>query len=435
MITYNLIVSKLLNLDMKIKDNNTIFTANYTEDEFNGLYKIFFITMMNKNNFHKTKFACLNEIMNNFYFNVKQNERSEFFNIFCKIQKIYHTLNKFSYLYKYKKSKIIVNNDLQLNEIKLGEQNVICIYHINSRYLFKINELLKLIYTSLTNGFSFFCEPITIKNPYNNIPFSKSILYYIYYYLISYTKINFINSNHLDVFLKFKDCNFNLTKFVNDHEYLLREYVIINYLNNTSKEIIKIEIHRMIDFYNSKFRNSTIEISDNFPQDLLIKVMKPYLHLKLISDYSLIELKKRKAKRKLYKKLYEFHKFNPLFGRQFIKFKDVNVNGKIKKIKSHTEFSTSYKKFNNYEIDNFMKNHLNYKYNDYDEDDIEEEESTNSYYFFLFNSEFRSRRPRLSTIANNYDEEESEEESEEEEEEQLQQQEEEEEEEDQDSIS
>lgn len=392
MIIYNLILKKLFNLD------NNLFSVNYIKKDEDELSKIFLSSIINKENFHKNKFKCLNEIMNNFYFIEFQNEQDIFFNMFCNVQRIYWILNKFLYNYKYKKSKLIVTTDLQLNDIKLGDENVVCIYHINSKYLFRINDLLKLIYISLTNNDSFFCEPITIKNPYNNIPFNKSILFYIYYYFITYSKINYINTRYIELFLKFKDCNFNITKFVNDYEYLLREYTIINFLNNSTNDVIKKQIDKMIKIYNLKFKNNTIDINDNFPQEILIKAMKPYLHLRLISEYSLIKTKKGAAEKKLYRKLNEFQKFNPKFGRQIIKFKYQIIDGKIKKIKSKIEFNTKYKRFINYEIDNFMNNHLNYKYNpesddDYDEydeydddDDIESEnnitEQYSEYYIF-----------------------------------------------------
>jgi hypothetical protein len=125
----------------------------------------------------------------------------------------------------------------------------------------------------------------------------------------------------------------------------------------------------MIKEYNSKFKKNTIHICDDFPQDKLIKIMRPYLYLKLISDYSLVHIKKIAAKKKLLKKLYEFQKYNPKFGRKFIKFNNINIDGKIKKVKSHVEFSSEYKKFYNYEIENFMNNHLNYKYNPQSDDD------------------------------------------------------------------
>lgn len=365
MTTFNKIINKVVNLD------NNIFLYNYDKnDKIGGLNKILFYALStNKNNnFYKNKFYFLKENINNFYFSQKPTECNEFINLFYKIQKIYHILNRFCFLYKYKKSKIIVETDLQLNSIKINDKNVICIYHIDSKYLFKIDELLKLIYTSLTNCFSFFSEPINIKNPYNNIPFGKSILYYIYFKLILDTKLNFIKHDYIDIFFKFTHCNFNMTKFVNSYEYLLREYAIKNYLNNLTKRTMKQEIINMLKNYNTfiNTQNKKIIISNEFPDDELIKIMKPYLYLDLVSNFSLIKNNQIDAKRKLYKKLYEFQEFNPTFGKKIIKLKNIiDTNGKFKRVKSHFEFDTRHKKFYTYEIENFMNNHLEYKYEDY----------------------------------------------------------------------
>lgn len=369
MTTFNLIIERLIN----INDNN-IFSYNYynsddnNHDKIDGINKLFFSILHNnyKYNTYKNKFCFLKETFDNFYFSHKPSQKEEFLYLFYKIQKTYHTLNKFTFLYKYKRSKLIVNTDLQLNIIKINDTNVICIYHIDSKYLFKIEELIKIIYTSLTNSYSFFSEPLCIKNPYNNVPFGKSILYYIYFYLISNTKIKYIKHEHLDIFLKFKECNFNMTKFVNNYEYILREYSIKNYLNNLSKQATKDQIISMINFYNLNNREQKkIIISDEFPENELIKIMKPYLYLKLVSNFSLIKKNKVEAKNKLNKKLSEFQEFNPQFGRKLIKLKYINLNGKIKKIKSYIEFNMKHKKFNTYEIENFMNNHLSYNYDSY----------------------------------------------------------------------
>ena len=273
------------------------------------------------------------------------------------------------------KTKLIVDTDLQLIKINENEPNVICIYHVNSKYLFKMEDLLKLVYMSLINCFSFFSEPISIKNPYNNIPFGKSVLYHIYINLVSNTKIKFIKPEHLDVFLKFKDCNFNMTQFVNNYEYILREYAIKNCIHNSTKNVIIDEIKEMVSLFNNNFshENKKIQISNEFPEDILIRIMKPYLHLKLVSCYSLVHKNKIEAMQKLHKKLREFQKFNPQFGRKLIKLKDIIENGKIKKVKSHIEFNTKHKKFTTYEIHNFMNNHLDYKYESYEYEESDEE--------------------------------------------------------------
>ena len=376
MLTYNKIIYKLINFD------NNIFCLNYDDsDKIDGMLKIFFKILCSDVNCKKRKFDKLDEIMNNFYFSTNFEKKSDFFNLFCKIQKIYHTLNNLIIKYKYKKSKIIINTDLQLNEINIDSSNVICIYHINSKYLFRIEYLLKIIYTSLTNGFSFFCEPLPIKNPYNNVPFGKSILYYIYFFVVSNTKMNNIKSSHFDVFLKFKECNFNMTRFVNKYDYLLREYNIENYINNCSKENLKDIINKLINDFNYRFKNvrKHINIADDFPENDLIKIFKPYIQLKLIASYSLLKNKKREAEKKLNKKLREFQEYNPQFGRKFIRFKNIFKNGKIKKIKSHVEFIVKHKKFNDCEIENFMSNHLCYKYDGYSNNDESDESDESDY--------------------------------------------------------
>jgi len=378
MATFNLIIKKVANLD------NNIFSYNYDEtDKISGIQKIFFYILNNLQlNKCSSKFISLNETINNFYFSKKDdNEKKEFITLFNKIQKIYHTLNRFVYLYKVKKSKLIVDTDMQLNKINLGDLNVICIYHVNTKYLFKIDDLLKMIYMSLTNCFSFFAEPISIKNPYNNISFGKSILYYIYYYLISNGRIQYIKPEYLDIFFKFKECNFNMTKFVDNYEYILREYAIKNYMNNTSKSIIKHQILHMIDDYNSNIirNHKKILIDPEFPDNELISIMKPYLYLKLKSNYSLIGQNKSKAKNKLNIKLKEFQNYNPVFGRKIIKFKDVIYNEKTKRVKSHFGFNTRHKKFNSYTIEKFMNNHLTYKYDENENNNNEDEDEDDDY--------------------------------------------------------
>ena len=105
--------------------------------------------------------------------------------------------------------------------------------------------------------------------------------------------------------------------------------------------------------------------------------MKPYLNLYLTAYYSLIPKIKTDAKYRLTKKLKEFQKFNPLFGRKIVVFKNSIKNGKLIKRKSCVDFNYNHKKFNITNSENFMNNHLTYKYND---DNINDDDDTDEYY-------------------------------------------------------
>jgi hypothetical protein len=149
--------------------------------------------------------------MNSFLVYLKLDER--FFSYFNKIQRTYHTLNRFAFNYKVKKAPIVVKTDMMLNELEENDKNVLCIYQNNSRYLFKLYDLLKIINMSLIHSQEFFSQPLCIKNPYNNLPFGKNILYYIHYFLTEKTKITY-KISHTDLFLKFHSCYYYLEVLV-----------------------------------------------------------------------------------------------------------------------------------------------------------------------------------------------------------------------------
>lgn len=368
--TFDTIIYKTINI------KNNIFSYNYdTTDTVSGIHKILFNCWICNKIMYKNKHLFLHNTINNFYLSENEKERNEFINYFYKIQKTYHTLNRLCFLFKIRKAKLVVNTDLQLNDINIKQKNVLSIYHNNNNYLFTIQDILKIIYTSLTNTFMFFSEPITIKNPYNNLPFEKSILYFIYFYLIQNTFIGYIKSDHIDIFLKFKECNFDMTKFVDSYEYILREYSFKIYINNSTKQQLKYDIFKMIREYNEKYPKFKIYIDIDFPLDKLLKSMKPYLNLYLIACYSLVHKNRVKSISMLFKKMRDFQKYNPAYGRKIIIMKDKIKNGRLVKYKSHTDFNCNYKKFTNQNNANFMNNHLSYKYDG--ENNIEYQDNDN----------------------------------------------------------
>lgn len=360
MTTFSLILKNLLKLQ------NNIFSINYKMDNIDGIIKFLFYPLFYGEYSIKNKFLFYKKTIENFLLKNNQEKKILFLDYFYKIQKIYLILNRFIYNYKYKKAKIVVNNDFCLNLLNIDDKNIICIFHNNSKYLFHISELIKIIETALTNTSYFFAKPKSIKNPYDNIPFTKSILYNIYFF-IKY-KTNYFS----DFFNKFYEVDFNLNIFKFRNEYILRDYCIKNYVYKSSSNIILNEIKQCLNNFNYSNKMNKINIDEDFPKDKLIKIMQPYLLLYIMSQYSFLVSQQKEANYFLNNSLEKFAKFNPNFGRKQIKIitnikNNFNLNNKMN-IEKKIEFNDIHIKFNNNEKynNNFLINHL-----------IFEEENTN----------------------------------------------------------
>ena len=389
MLSYNKIFSLIIKKILQ-RENN-IFSFNYDKsDNIDLIYKITFMSYDNLHfkdgefiHFNTNKFVFLDNALNTFM--IKGERENELLDYFCKIQKVYYALNKFAFIFKYKKAKIVVNTDMELNEINETDSNVICLYQEKAKYLFKIFDLIKIINISLSNScsFSFFAEPLCIKNPYNNIAFSKSTLYNIYYYLTERPKL-LIKFNILELFFKFHECHFNLTKFLSNYEYLLREHSIKNRIRNSIIDDLYDEIKIMLDIFNkNKVEKKKIRVYPEFPKEIVVKVFKPYLLLYTNSKDLLIPILKRKFAFKLHKKLLDFQKFNPLFGRSKITYVKKLINNKVKIVKINEEYNDKHILFeNNSNNSKFLCDHLSYTHkhyiitmNSYYEDTTEENDS------------------------------------------------------------
>ena len=367
MLCYNKIFSLIIK--KIIRPENNVFSPTFDKtDKIDLLYKCMFMAYDNikfnepQSYVNPNKFDLLDKALNTF--TIKDQRENEFLDYFCKIQKVYHALNRFVFLYKYKKAKMVVNTDMELNEINENDRNVICIYQEKAKYLFKFYDIIKIINISLSNSCNFFADPLCIKNPYNNIPFNKSILYYIHFYLTERPNI-ILKFNILELFLKFHKCHFNLTKFLTKYEYLSREYTIENYVKNNIKDDLYKEIKKMLLFFNrDKSEHKQIRISPGFPKEIVVNIFKPYLLLYINSKNLLIPIIKTQCVCELYKKLVIFQKFNPRFGRIKITFEQKIINNQIKKIQIE-EYNDKHIEFENNNNDKFLQDHLSYSHNHY----------------------------------------------------------------------
>jgi hypothetical protein len=348
-----------------LKIHNNVFLLNYKDDGIDGFFKIVFPILFHKEQTIRNKFLFFKEAQENFL--IKDKKEKEFIEYFCKIQKVYHILNRFIYKYKYKKAQTVVKTDMCMNELNETDKNVISVFHKQSKYLFHINDLIQIIDTSLTNSSSFFANPKSIKNPYDNLPFNKSTLYNIYFY------IKFNTDYRPDFFCKFFDVDFNLSIFRQKNVYLLREYSIHNYVFKSASNILIENIRKMITYFNQHckqngFKNKIV-IDDDFPNEKLIKIMQPYLLLHVMSQYAYLEHEQKSAKYYLNKCLLKFNNFNPKFGRKRYKIITKFVNFKRKTVGKIIEFDDKHVQFNNIEKqnDDFLSDHLVCKENNFNE--------------------------------------------------------------------
>jgi len=341
-----------------------------SENIFDNIHKINFFIFNQKEYSIQNKFIFLSETLNNIFIN--EEIREEILDYFNKIQRIYYAFSRMAYIYKYKKAKIIIETDLIMNPLDINNKYTFCLYQNNCKYLFNIHELIKIINNSIANSTHFFYNPIPVKNPYNNIIFNKSTLYNIYFFI----KINTLLTP--EIFYYFFKTNFNMNKFVKEYQHLLRDFSIQTYLNNSSNETLRDDINYMLDEFNCIFLKieKQIIVHHEFPDDKLIKIMKPYLRLYLLSHYSLIYVIREKSKKDLIKELSNFKKFNPLFGRKMMKINNNNSST----ISFNMVHSLFYINETNKENREFMINHTG-KVTDEDNDDF------NSFMYFVSEDE------------------------------------------------
>ena len=141
-------------------------------------------------------------------------------------QRHYNALCRFANLYRIKNAPLLIHTDLYMNELTTNSRNTITIFQNKQRYLFALSDLNKIIETSLCNSPYFISTSLPVKNPYNQVPFSKSDLYNIYFKIKEY----FIRMP--DVLYQFFRSNFSLTHFSQNNQILIREKYINQFFEN-----------------------------------------------------------------------------------------------------------------------------------------------------------------------------------------------------------
>ena len=235
--------------------------------------------------------------------------------LFGRVQRVYRAFSRIAFLYKHKKARIQIDTDLFLNPIQSTDPRVMIVYQDNRKYLFTMVDLIKIIQNAICHHHHFFSTPIPCKNPYNQLIFNKSTLYNIYFGI---RQTHYIMPTILQQYFL---CDFDLRRFQQENDSLIREYNIQEYIHMLSEDDLVEYIHAMISIYNRYNRYNRayanrIQVHPGFPREKYIAIFKPYLPLYFGYRYSNSAVKKRIHRRNMLHKLYQFAKYNPSFGKK-----------------------------------------------------------------------------------------------------------------------
>ena len=272
-------------------------------------------------------------ILNNMF--VSQKDKDDLEYIFHKTQRNYLALKRFINIYRYKKAVIKINTDLCLNTIDLNNKKNICIILQNNiKYVFTLPDIQNILMTSITHHNSFFPEPHMPRNPYTNMPLTKADIYNIYFTISESRRIT--PPLLTECFLN----NFDMELFLINNEAKLRDNSIKDYVTNSPYTILYPEVMYMVSKYfkntqiieycekkpKSKMKkiisrsvNVKLMIHPEFPRDVLVDILRPYLYLYILSYDSIDGTEKRTIAYKIFNnQKKKFMKYNYKFGRKHI---------------------------------------------------------------------------------------------------------------------
>ena len=241
----------------------------------------------------KKKFEIFNYIINNTL--LLDNDRQTLIDIFCNNQRVYHKLNRIIYKYKVRKSSSYDNIDCGFDSLDdIDDKFIICIFCNGVKYNFKKSDIINIIKRSILCCPDMFVEPIDIKNPWTNIPFSLPDLYNIYFGLKENNSVPFIYE------LYFK-CDFNKNKLVSNYEIVLLDEYLKKYIDELSFEK-KFKLTRELIIKYKKFNKSLRDfkvLNSYYCREKLVEKFKSLLKKYLIIKYSMNNSLKFNCEREL----------------------------------------------------------------------------------------------------------------------------------------
>ena len=333
--------------------NNMLFYSPKQSDEATVEHTIYTAV--------SAKYSFLKKNINTFMTHIN----NDFIDLFKDVQKHYRAFARFANIWRHKRSPVQIDHDLYMTPLHRDNRSVFSLLQQGKIYLFTTSNLVNSICTSLSNAPNFFVEPLVMKNPYNNIPFNKSDLYNIYFFL-KHSPIIMPMLFH-NYFL----VDFDLRKFRDENENVIKCMAFKSHIRNATANSLYNASIQMLKKYQKK-----IVIHKDFPKDTLVNILRPYLLLYYITQYSAEEYRVIDAEAQLHYKLKKLYQNNPAFGRKLVKLKRVGFS--TRRVR-YIEFSDKHPDFDEpVDIETYQKTHLEMIEAEYSSSDEDEDATPNN---------------------------------------------------------
>ena len=260
-------------------------------------------------------------IYNNHF--ISQEKKNELINKLTTAQKVYWGFTKLAKIFKHRKAKTFDINE-SLYDVPFKDCNplqIITLIEGNTKYKFRINELIYLWKISLANSYGLTPSPKNPSNPYTGLPFSYHNLYNIYFFARMNTYINIPDT----IGALFK-MDFNIGKFTIQYYPSLCEKTIKVYLQESENIVLFYDCINMISSNRKLFRYPNFDTNmENKYKIEFVHLLKPILTLYLYGTISCNPITK-KINIKLFRKtVKKGMKDCPTFGRRVAQRPSNNV--------------------------------------------------------------------------------------------------------------
>jgi hypothetical protein len=226
---------------------------------------------------------------------------------FFKMQRAYWVFSRLALRWKWRKPRIQIHTDLYMTELDVAHKHTFPLMQLGNVYLFTLSNLVNLITTAICHANHFYHEPLPIKNPYNNVVFSKTDLYNIYFRV----RDTFLNVPFF--FRRFFECDFNIYRFKLECETVLRERAIHDYVKSADYKDIYGDIETMIRKYDP---NNCMNISPAVSRKTVVDTFRSFLATFYLSLYSFDRTQQSHCEMKLSRELSKFIYMNYMFGKK-----------------------------------------------------------------------------------------------------------------------